>query len=390
MIKRRIESLILESLANFPAVGLIGARQVGKTTLAQNIVRHLPRKGVYLDLERPSDAAKLREAELYLDSHSDELVILDEIQRKPELFPILRAIIDADRRDGRFLLLGSASPDLIRHSSESLAGRIIYHELSTFSIGEIKSTTENIRRLWYRGGFPRSFLADSDRESYRWREAFIQTHLERDIPTLGIKIPSTALWRFWQMIAHSHGQLWNASKIAASLGVTAPTVRHYLDILQDTFMIRQLHPLYMNIKKRLVKSPKIYLRDCGLLHALLRLERADDLLGHPSAGASWEGWIIEQILSIVPASWKPWFYRTAAGAEIDLVLERPRGMAPIAMEIKYTADPSPTRGFWSAMADIKGAVGYVVCASEEEYPLGRNVYTLPVRMLERYLLEMIE
>ena len=388
MIKRRIAAAILESLARFPVVGLIGARQVGKTTLARSLSEHLPRKAVYLDLERPSDLAKLGQAELYLEAHSRELVVLDEIQRRPDLFPLLRALVDANRRNGRFLILGSASPSLLRQSSESLAGRIAYHELSPLSIGEVKPSRENLRRLWFRGGFPLSYLAGTDRDSARWRKAFFQTCLERDMPGLGIRVSSTALWRFWQMLAHSHGQLWNASNIASSLGVSAPTVRHYLDIFQDTFMVRQLQPFHANMKKRLVKTPKVYLRDSGLLHTLLRLDDPDDVLGHPSAGASWEGWVLEQILAVVPSSWKPWFYRTGAGAEIDLVLERPGGRPPIAMEIKRASDPSPTKGFWSALADIEGARGYIVCPAEERYPLGRNVYTLPVRMLEQHLKEI--
>jgi hypothetical protein len=291
--------------------------------------------------------------------------------------------VDADRRNGRFLILGSASPDLIRQASESLAGRILYHELSPFTLGEVKPSAANVRLLWCRGGFPGSFLAASARDSVRWRESFIQTHLERDIPALGIRIPSTALRRFWQMLAHSHGQLWNASKIASSLGMSAPTVRRYLDILQDTFMVRQLQPFHHDLKKRLVKSPKVYLRDSGLLHALLGLETPDDLLGHPSAGASWEGWVIEQILAVVPPAWRPWFYRTGAGAEIDMILERPGRRPLIALEIKYSSDPAPSRGFWSALSDLKGARGFVVCPAEERYPLGRNVYTLPIRELER-------
>ena len=383
MIERRLQSTVLDSLAKFPVVGLIGARQVGKTTLAHSIAARFPGT-IYLDLERPTDAAKLTEAELYLQQHARALVILDEVQRQPGLFPVIRALVDAERRPGRFLVLGSASPDLLRQSSESLAGRIIYHELPLLSLGEVEPTAENIRRLWGRGGFPASFLAATDRDSLQWREAFTQTYLERDIPALGIRVPAASLRRFWQMLAHAHGQLWNASKIAASLGVSAPSVRHYLDILQDTFMVRQLQPFHSNLKKRLVKSPKIYLRDSGILHALLRLERMDDVLGHPAAGASWEGWVIEQILAAVPASWRPWFYRTSAGAEIDLVLERPGQRPFIALEIKYAADAAPSRGFWSALSDLKGAQGLVVCPAEERYPLGKDVYALPVRELTQF------
>lgn len=383
MIERRLQSTLLDSLAKFAVVGLIGARQVGKTTLARSMAARFP-GAIYLDLERPTDAAKLTEAELYLQQHAHALVILDEVQRQPGLFPVIRALVDADRRPGRFLVLGSASPDLLRQSSESLAGRIIYHELPPLTLGEVEPTAENIRRLWCQGGFPASFLAATDHDSFLWREAFTQTYLERDIPALGIRVPAASLRRFWQMLAHAHGQLWNAAKIASSLGLSAPSVRHYLDILQDTFMVRQLQPFHSNLKKRLVKSPKIYLRDSGILHALLRLESMDDVLGHPAAGVSWEGWVIEQILAAVPSSWGPWFYRTAAGAEIDLVLERPGRRPLIALEIKYAAAAAPSRGFWSALADLNGARGFVVCPAEERYPLGKNVYTLPVRELTRF------
>lgn len=384
MIERRLQAEILNSLTKFPVVGLIGARQVGKTTLARHIAALFP-GAIYLDLERPTDAAKLTEAELYLEGTAHNLVILDEVQRQPGLFSVIRALVDADRRPGRFLVLGSASPDLLRQASQSLAGRIIYYELPPLSLGELEPTSENIRALWGRGGFPASFLAATDSDSFQWREAFTQTYLERDIPALGIRVPAATLRRFWQMLAHAHGQLWNAAKIAASLGVSAPSVRHYLDILEDTFMVRQLRPFYPNLKKRLVKSPKVYLRDSGILHALLRLERMDDVLGHPTAGASWEGWVIEQILSAVPDSWRPYFYRTSAGAEIDLVLERPGRQPFIAMEIKYAADASPSSGFWSALSDLGEAKGFVVCPTEERYPVGKDVYALPVRELTRFL-----
>lgn len=383
MINRKLKPQIKASLRHFPVVGLIGARQVGKTTLAKVITDEWPKEVMYLDLERPSDLAKLDEAELYLEQHSDSMVILDEVQRKPDLYPVLRALVDAKRRNGRFLILGSASPELIRQSSESLAGRIIYHELSPFSLAEIEAANKNISKLWCRGGYPRSFLARSEKDSNQWREAFIQTHLERDIPNLGLRIPASALKRFWQMLSHCHGQLWNASKIAASLGVSATTVRHYLDILQDTFMVRQLQPFHLNIKKRLVKSPKLYLRDSGLLHSLLRIQSQEDILGHPSMGASWEGWVIEQILSYIPGSWPTFFYRTSGGAEIDLIIQPARKKLIIAIEIKYSLDPRPTKGFWSAFSDLKSAKGFVVYPGQEYYPLGKEVFALPVSELNR-------
>ena len=384
MIKRDLEPRLLRSLRRFPVVGLVGPRQVGKTTLARVVARELGH-AVYLDLERPSDAARLTDPELYLEPLAGRLVILDEIQRRPDLFPVLRSLVDARRANGRFLILGSASPDLTRQASESLAGRIAYHELTPFTAGEVATRARDTRTtLWTRGGFPGSYLASSNARSVAWREAFIDTHLQRDLPALGVRVPATALRRFWEMLAHCHGQLWNASKIAGSLGVTAPTSRHYLDTLEDTFMIRQLPPFAASLKKRLVKSPKVYLRDSGLLHALLRIGNLDDLLGHPVAGASWEGWVIEQALAASSANTGASFFRTAAGAEIDLVLERPSSRR-IALEIKLSSSPTPSRGFWSGIADLKPAAAFVVYPGKERYPLGQGVEALPVAMLDEVL-----
>jgi len=384
VIRRRLEPLLLASLRRFPIVGLVGARQVGKTTLARAVARRVGR-AVYLDLERPSDSARLTDPELYLEPLADRLVIIDEIQRAPALFPVLRSLVDAKRRNGRFLVLGSASPDLSRQASESLAGRIVYHELAPLSLDEAGAQTRPAQMaLWNRGGFPPSHLAASDAQSLDWREAFIETHLQRDLPALGVRIPAAALRRFWEMLAHFHGQLWNASKIAASLGVSAPTAKHYLDTLQDTFMVRSLPPFAANVKKRLVKSPKVYLRDSGLLHALLRVGTVDNLLGHPIAGASWEGWVIEQALAGIKGRSGAYFYRTAAGAEIDLVLERARGRR-LAFEIKLGSTPSPSRGFWSGLADLKPSAAFVVYSGKERYPLARGVDALPVSMLPAVL-----
>ena len=384
MIRRALESALLVSLRRFPVVALVGPRQVGKTTLARTLARKLG-GALYLDLERPSDAAKLADPELYLERHANRLVILDEIQRQPKLFPVLRSLVDARRVNGRFLILGSASPELWRQASESLAGRIVLHELAPFTMPEVASGARAKRTtLWSRGGFPGSFLAPTNAHSLAWRDAFIATHLQRDLPALGVRIPATAMRRFWEMLAHAHGQLWNASRIAGSLGVTAPTARHYLDTLEDTFMIRQLPPLAENLTKRLVKSPKIYLRDSGLLHALLRIGDIDDLLGHPVAGASWEGWVIEQALAASGAHAGASFFRTAAGAEIDLVLERPRGRR-IALEIKLSSAPRPSRGFRSGISDLGPSAAYVVYPGKERYPLGQGVDALPVSMLRDVL-----
>ena len=384
MIKRHLEVVLLASLRRFPVVGLVGPRQVGKTTLARAVARRFG-ESVYLDLERPSDAARLADPELYLEAHQKRLVVIDEIQRNPGLFPVLRSLVDARRKNGRFLILGSSSPDLSRQASESLAGRVLYHELPPFTLNE----TGGIQRaammaLWNRGGFPGSYLASSDARSLEWREAFIDTHLQRDLPALGVRVPAASLRRFWEMLAHYHGQLWNASKIAASLGVTAPTSGHYLDTLQDTFMVRALAPYAVNLKKRLVKSPKVYLRDSGLLHALLRIGDVDRLLGHPVAGASWEGWVIEQALSAAGNRAGASFYRTAAGAEIDLLIECPNGRR-LAFDIKLGSAPAPTRGFWSALSDLKPDAAYVVYPGRERYPLGQGVEALPVFMLREVL-----
>lgn len=383
MIKRVLENEILLSLGQFPAVGIIGSRQVGKTTLAIMIAENRSGKTVYLDLERPSDLAKLGDAELYLRSAADSLVIIDEIQRRPDLFPVLRSLIDEQRRPGRFLILGSASPALLRQSSESLAGRIVYHELKPLDLQEVGVSPETINRLWNRGGYPESFLAESDAASLKWREAFIQTYLERDIPNLGLRIPAVTLRRFWLMLAHCQGQLWNASKIAGSLGVDPKTVRRYLDALEDTFMVRQLPPLHANLKKRLVKSPKVYLRDAGLLHALFGVQTHGQLLGHPVAGASWEGWCVEQVLAILPPNTAAYFYRTSAGAEIDLVLQPPGAMSAVAVEAKFSLDPRPTKGFWSALADVQPVRSFVIYPGTEFYPLAENVWALPAAQVAR-------
>jgi predicted AAA+ superfamily ATPase len=310
-------------------------------------------------------------------------VILDEIQRKPDLFPVLRGLVDSSGRKGQFLILGSSSPSLARQSAESLAGRVEYLELVPLNLVELGSKEAAFPRLWYRGGYPLSYLEKTDERSMRWRQAFIQTHLERDIPNFGVRVPAAMLRRFWEMLAHSHGQLWNASKIAASLGVSPPTVRHYLDILEDTFMVRQLQPFHASVKKRLVKSPKVFLRDSGLLHGLLGLDSYEALLGHPSAGASWEGFVMEQLLADIPSNWQPYFYRTSAGAEIDLVVVRGGSKVVVAFEMKLSLAPKPSRGFWSAQEDLKPKRSFIIYPGTETYPLGKSVFALPIAQLSR-------
>jgi uncharacterized protein len=380
MLPRRVTTKLRQSLSEFPVTALLGPRQVGKTTLARLVASGMPPdKAVYLDLELPSDLAKLAEPELYLQGHHNRLVVIDEVQRAPELFPLLRALVDQDRRPGRFLLLGSASPELSRFGAESLAGRIIFHELAPFTLDE--TGNGEIPRLWIRGGYPLSFLAASDEESLRWREAFIATYLERDIPQLGIRVPATMLRRFWTMATHHHGNLWNASAIANALGVSSPAVSRYLDILCDTFIVRQLAPFSANLKKRLVKSPKIYVRDSGLLHALLGIHNHEQLQGHPVVGASWEGMVIEQILAILPAGFEPFFYRTSAGAEVDLLLV-PRSGSPIAVEIKHTLSPKVSNGLHSVMEDLKCDRGFIVYPGNEAYKMTSRITALPVTMLK--------
>ena len=385
MLNRRLYPIIEHALEQFPSVALLGPRQAGKTTLARGITAGRP-GSLYLDLERPSDLAKLADPELFLSRYADRLVVLDEIQRHPELFSILRALIDDNRRPGRFLLLGSASPQLLRQASESMAGRTSFHELSPFDVSEVQPTFAELPSLWLRGGYPLSWLADTDEASAAWRESFIVTHLERDIPAFGIRVPGTTLRRFWQMLAHLHGQMWNASRLASGFGVSAPTVQHYLDILEATYMVRRLPPLHANLSKRLVKSPKIYLRDSGLLHALLGLRSLEDLAGHPVVGASWEGWVLEQIAQLLPSPWQLSFYRTAAGAEVDIVAER--GNKKVGFEIKFSSAPTLTKGFWSAVDDLELEQVYVIAPVETGYPLGQNVDVVPAIELKKLCIEL--
>lgn len=361
-----------DCLAHFPAVVLTGPRQCGKTTLAQKITESLKKPTLYLDLESATDRRKLTDPNAFLDPLSDHLVILDEVQRVPDLFPQLRGIIDRRRTPGRFLLLGSASPLLLRQSGESLAGRIAHVELTPFRISEVG--TKRLSQLWLRGGFPDSLLAPSTKVSCRWREEFIRTFLERDIPQLGFRVPAESLHRLWQMLAHHHGQLLNRSQLGQSLGVTPATIGHHLDMLSQTYMVRSLPPLLPNLKKRLVKSPKVYLRDSGILHTLLGLETESDLRGHPVFGASWEGFALEQILDQYP-DWTASHYRTSTGVELDLILEK--GRRRIAFEFKASSAPDVTRGFHQAIADLQPEHTYIVAPVEQSYPIGNNVTIRP-------------
>lgn len=382
MIKRMLYQDILQSLQHFPAVGLVGARQVGKTTLAQMIARQWPDKTLYLDLERPTDYSTLNEPELFLTRHTDKLVIIDEIQLRGDLFPVLRSLIDMDRRPGRFLLLGSSSPDLMRQSGESLAGRIAYHELSPLLMNEL--SMDQLDLLWIRGGFPDSFLAASNDVSIQWREDFIMTYLQKDLGLMGydIRIPVMKLRQFWQMLAHTHGQLLNLSQLAMNMELSRQSVRKYLDILQETFMIRQLQPFYANLKKRLIKSPKIFIRDSGIFHTLTGISSFEMLSGHSILGMSWEGFCMEQILSRLPRGWSVFFYRTQAGAEVDLILRRRFGEPPIFVEFKYSQSPKLSKGFWEAKKDLQPKACYVIFPGTRRYPLEESVEVLPLSEID--------
>lgn len=372
LIRRRCLDALEVQLAEFPAVALLGPRQVGKTTLALQLAR--TRDSVYLDLESPADRAKLNNPELYLAGHAKKLVVLDEVQRLPDLFPVLRGLIDRGRRSGqgqgRFLILGSASIELIHQSSESLAGRIDFRELGGLDVLEVAS--EHCDSLWIRGGFPDSFLARSEAASSRWRQAFLRTYLERDIPQLGPRIPAETLRRFWTMLAHNQSGLLNAAELGRSLGVSGKSVARYLDLLVDLLLVRRLPPLHANVGKRLVKAPKVYIRDSGLVHTLLGLQDSEAVLGHPIAGASWEGFVLENLLNCAPPGSEAWFYRTAAGAELDLVLDLPGGQR-WGIEVKRSTTPKLSRGFHQACSDLEPDRCCVVYPGTDRYPLLQGV-----------------
>ena len=375
---------LLEALASSPAVALLGPRQVGKTTLAHEIGETRP--SIYLDLESASDRARLTDPEAYLGAHEDELVILDEVHRAPELFRQLRGLIDRGRRRGktagRFLLLGSASVDLLKQSGETLAGRISYLELGPFDA--LETPPEALQTLWTRGGFPSSFLAAGDPASFRWRQDFIRTYLERDIPQFGPRIPAETLRRLLTMLAHSQSELLNAANLARALAVDGKTIARYLDLLVDLLLVRRLPPWHRNDGKRLVRSPKVYVRDSGIVHALLRLSTLDDVLGHPIAGGSWEGLVIESLLAAAPEGTDATFYRTSAGAEIDLILTLPGGQL-WAIEIKRASAPKLERGFHLTCADLKPARRFVVYNGADRFPLAQETEAIGLHEMAELL-----
>ncbi len=378
---------VMEALNRQAAVALIGPRQVGKTTLAHMIAEN--HEVLYLDLESRADRAKIADPVLFLQQYEDRLVILDEIHRTPELFQELRSLIDRARRRGRrtghFLILGSASVDLLRQSGESLAGRIEYVNLNPFDVLEAAPDTAATTKLWVRGGFPGGFLAASDADSLVFSQNFIRTYLERDVPQFGRRVPAEMLERLWTMLAHGQGTLLNASKLASGLSVSAPTVVGYIDLLVDLLLVRRLRPFHANTGKRLVKSPKVYVRDSGIVHALLGIENHNALAGHPVVGASWEGFVIENLLAVAPPRTMASFYRTAAGAEIDLVLELPGGRGLWAVEIKRSLTVRPGKGFHNARADLKPTRSFIVHAGDERYPITVGVEAIGLKNMAALL-----
>jgi predicted AAA+ superfamily ATPase len=376
MIFRSTQTLVERRLRQSPAVVLLGPRQVGKTTLARVVASGFD-NALVLDMERESDRAAVAQPELFFPSQRDRLVVLDEVQHVPRLFTALRPEIDAQRTAGRFLLLGSASGPLLHQTAESLAGRVSYVELPPLLASELPADMNTLQSLWLRGGYPLSALAEQDEQAFEWRQDFLRTFLQRDLPSLGVRIPAETLRRFWTMLAHLQGQLFNASQLGNALGgASHTTVGRYLDTFVDTLMLRRLPPYLANVGKRLVKSPKVYVRDSGLLHALLGLATVRDLQGHPLAGASWEGFVIEQIAAALPQGATLGFYRTAAGSELDAVVET--GSRKIAFEVKFSSAPKPTKGFWLALQDLGIQQAYVVAPVTRRYPLSTGVEVIPV------------
>ena len=371
-IPRGIEALVASSLAEVPVTAILGPRQCGKTTLARKIASvHLPENVVYLDLERLSDQRKLLDAEWFLSRQTGKLVVLDEVQRSPELFATIRVLVDEPGHRYRFLVLGSASVQLLRQSSESLAGRIRYHELSPLLRQECRTTAvANLERHWVRGGFPGSLLAGTESSSVAWRESFTRTFLEKDVVQLGTGSSSELLSRLWRMLAHHHGQMLNTEKLGQALGVSHTTVRKYAGVLTQNFLLRLLLPLEANLGKRLVKTPKVYIRDSGILHSLLEIENMDALLGHPVIGASWEGWCIEQLCAALPG-WRPSFCRTSNGEEVDLIMER--GSRRLAFEFKASVSPQLTRGTNTVLGDLAPEHTWIVCPVEKGWAMRDGV-----------------
>ena len=379
-ITRIAEKALDTALARSPVTAILGPRQCGKSTLAREFLRKSVESSTYLDLQNRSHRNMLAEPELFFEEHQDDLICLDEIQHIPEFFSVLRSEVDRNRRPGRFLILGSASRDLIHQSSESLAGRIALLDLTPFLFPEVESITKT-NEFWLKGGFPDSLLAADNEESFDWRQDFIRTFLERDIPALGLTIPSKVMERLWLLLSHIHGQIVNYSKLADAADISVPTLKRYMCILESTYMLRLLPPCEANLKKRLIKSPKVYLRDSGILHTLQRIGTFSELLAHPVVGFSWEGMVIEQIVAMMPR-WRPSFLQTSNGAEIDLIMEKGNRMK--VFEFKASKAPKPGRGFWSLLESLKPETGVIVSPVDQPY-----MYRQSVRVENLYSLGQI-
>jgi len=385
MLERWITERLKKNINHNPVVALLGARQVGKTTLAKTITAEMP--SIYLDLEAPRDLSKLQDPTTFLETHSDKIIILDEIQQTPNLFLALRGVIDLNREAGRnasqFLILGSASMDLLRQSSESLAGRISYVEMTGLNILETGISRNDIQNLWFRGGFPGSHLAEDEEMSMDWLENLIKTYLERDIPQIGLQVPAARLKRLWTMLAHLQGETLNFSSLAANLEIDGKTVTNYIDILTGLMLVRRVEPWHVNLKKRLIKSPRYYVRDSGILHRLLGIDSYDALLSNPILGKSWEGFAMENIHSVMPRFAETYFYRTAAGAEVDLVIKMPNSEI-WAVEIKYGAAPKIGKHFSQTCNDVGAARKFIVYGGDDEFPIGGDVWMISLpRIMEK-------
>ncbi|MCD4682760.1 MAG: ATP-binding protein [Bacteroidales bacterium] len=389
MIKRNLQSRILNLLEHFPAVAILGPRQIGKTTLAKSLVSYIDKDVVYLDLELPVDLNKLSNPQTFFENNSNKCLVIDEIQRVPDLFPVIRAVIDQHRVPGRFIILGSASPELLKQSSETLAGRIVYTELTSLLISETEAI-QGTNDLWLKGGFPEPFLITNQSLLQEWYQSFIRTYIERDLPLLGLKADPLLLNRLLNMLAHNHGMLLNQANLSKSLGVSSPTVSKYINFLESAFIVRLLQPWHSNIKKRLVKSPKVYLRDSGILHHLHNIHDYNSLLGHPILGYSWEGFVVEQIINSINPGTFISFYRTAEGAESDLILTR--GMEILTcIEIKFSDAPKTTKSFTTAIQDLHSMNNFIVVPNcPEPYLIKKNVTVCnPNQFLQKYLPEIV-
>ena len=376
MLNRNAIAQLTAALTRSPAVALLGPRQVGKTTLAKQLAQTSKREFVYLDLQDERDRVRLVDPNIFFKTHKDALIILDEVQYAPDIFRHLRPEIDRDRSKGRFLLLGSGSFSLLKQSAESLAGRLATVDLGGLLVQEVGVDFARQQRLWLRGGFPESFTADTNEDSFEWRLDFMRLLLERDLPQFGVQVAAPTLQRFWRMVANSHGQLTNMSQLAASMGISVPTVNRYLDLLEAARMLRRLQPMHINLNKRLVKTPKTYIRDTGLLHALLGIHDPDGLMSHPVMGYSWEGLVLEHICQLAPRGAEVMFYRTTAGAEMDVVVQA--GSQTICFEIKSSSAPKVTQGFHNAVQDLKPTHTYIVAQVERSYAFAENVEVIPL------------